>query len=194
MPSFLTLSKVGTLLTLLPCLSTPLLAQSVNGSENPTIVIVPNAWHTPKHWFLYIDYLEQAGYEVKSEKLDSCDNPNPNLTSVQRDAYFIQKNLLLPSIQSSKEVVLVAHSYAGSPSATAAKGLSVTERRANGQVGGILGLIFVTALTAKFNQSLEDINGGKGPSKFVTDYVSEIIWLPFLPLVRLVESADCTIL
>ena len=148
---------------------------SGSGGENPVIAVVPNAWHTPAHWSLYTGYLTRAGYDVKSEKLESCNSLTPNLTSVQGDANAIKKNLLMPSINIGKEVVLVAHSYSGSPSATAAKGLSVIERRREGKDGGVLGLIFVAALTALDGQSLVNISGGTGPSPFVTDYVSKVI-------------------
>ena len=47
-----------------------------------------------------------------------------------------------------KEVVLVMHSYSGGPGAMAASGLSIAERHAAGQTGGIIRLVFIAAFLA----------------------------------------------
>lgn len=64
------------------------------------------------------------------------------------------------------------HSYGGLPGATAAKGLSKSERKAAGKPGGIIGLIFICAFIAKDGQSLLGSLPGQVFDKWVIDYVS----------------------
>lgn len=87
------------------------------------------------------------------------------------DAAFIKQNLLKPSIDSGKRIVLITHSYSGGPGGMAAKGLSITERRAAGLPGGIIGLVFISAFIAKQGQSLISGSGGKY-APWVIEYVS----------------------
>ncbi|KAL9003526.1 MAG: hypothetical protein Q9188_003612 [Gyalolechia gomerana] len=93
-------------------------------------------------------------------RLPSCDSWNPRAQSVTNDAAFIKQNLLKPSIDSGKRIVLITHSYSGGPGGMAAKGLSITERRAAGLPGGIIGLVFISAFLAKQGQSLISGSGG----------------------------------
>ncbi|KAI4244337.1 MAG: hypothetical protein L6R40_003063 [Gallowayella cf. fulva] len=64
----------------------------------------------------------------------------------------------MPAISAGKEVVVIMHSYSGGPGAMAAEGLSVAERHAAGQVGGVVGLIFISAFIAEEGQTL--VSGG----------------------------------
>ena len=127
----------------------------------PIIALVPTAWHSPVHYHKYIDQLYIAGYDTVTHQLPSCGSSNPGAQSVAVDATFILQNILMPSINAGKEVLLIMHSYGGGPGAMAAKGLSVAERRAAGQAGGIIGLIFISGFIAMDGQSLLSSSGGK---------------------------------
>ena len=139
-------------------------------SEKPVIVLAPAAWHSPIHYVQYTSQLNVAGFDTVSQRLPSCGSSDPQAQSVTIDAAFIAQDLLMPSINSGKEVVLVMHSYSGGPGAMAAKGLSIVERRAAGQKGGIIGLIFISAFIAQNGQSL--LSGGGGQyAPWVIEYV-----------------------
>lgn len=126
----------------------------------PVIVVVPAAWHSPIHYSIYTAQLSDVGYTIVSERLPSCDSPNPRAQSVAVDAAFVRERLLMPSINAGKEVVVIMHSYSGGPGAVAAKDLSVSERRAAGRPGGIIGLIFISAFLALEGQTLVTGSGG----------------------------------
>ena len=135
------------------------------------IALVPAAWHSPVHYKEFTHLLHLAGYNTITQRLPSCGSSDPKAQSVAVDAAFISQNLLLPSINAGKEVVLVMHSYGGGPGAMAAKGLSPAERRAAGKPGGIIGLIFICAFVAKEGQPLVSGSGGKF-APWVIEYVS----------------------
>lgn len=153
--------------------SLPLVTVAGRVPTKPVIAIAPAAWHSPIHYALYVEKLHIAGYRTVSERLPSCDSPNPMAQSVSGDAAFIVQNLLMPSINAGKEVVLVTHSYSGGPGAVAAKGLSVVERRAAGKTGGIIGLIYICAFVAEEGQSLLSSSGGQY-APWVIEYVGNL--------------------
>ena len=140
--------------------------------DRPIIAIAPAAWFSPVHYDQYSSHLKQAGYLTVSRRLPSCDSSNPKAQSVAADAAFIKANLLMPSINAGLKVVLVVHSYSGGPGAVAAKGLSLSERRAAGLPGGIIGLIFISAFIAEEGQSLLSSSGGMY-APWVIQYVSD---------------------
>ncbi|KAF7360613.1 Alpha/beta-hydrolase [Mycena venus] len=56
-----------------------------------------------------------------------------------------------------QDVVLVAHSYGGIVACEAAKGLAKTVRVKEGKAGGVVRIVFVTAVVANEGQSLKDV-------------------------------------
>jgi pimeloyl-ACP methyl ester carboxylesterase len=122
--------------------------------SNPTIVLIPGAWHSPLHYAPLIELLERARYDVVTERLPSVGSPKPREQSVAKDAAFIEKVLLKPLVDSGKDVLLLMHSYGGCPGADAAKGYSKAERAAAGKKGGIVGLVFMCAFVANEGDSL----------------------------------------
>ena len=127
----------------------------------PTVVIVPGAWHSPVHYDSLISFLKAAGYPTVSHKLPSVDTTTPSTTTAQGDAQAIVEKVLTPLLNDGKDVVLVAHSYGGSPGGAAANGLSKAERATSGLQGGIIGLVWIAALVAPNNVSLLQLIGGK---------------------------------
>ncbi|KAL9042702.1 MAG: hypothetical protein Q9180_000404 [Flavoplaca navasiana] len=132
-----------------------------NNNDKPILAIIPAAWHSPIHYSSYIDQLRSRGYTSVSERLPSCDSPNPKAQSVSTDAAFIRQRLLRPAIEAGKEIVVIMHSYSGGPGSVAAKGLSVDDRRAEGKEGGVIGLIYISAFVAQQGQTLVSGSGGR---------------------------------
>jgi len=137
--------------------------------SNPTIVLVPGAWHQPAHYGTLIGLLESASYKVVTEKLPSVGSPTPTQQLVPNDAAFIEKQLLGPLIDQGNDILLLMHSYGGCPGADAAKGYSKKERTAAGKKGGIIGLVFMAAFVANEGDSLKS----KLPNQ---EYDSWVVW------------------
>lgn len=130
-------------------------------NTNPTVVVIPGAWHSPWHYDRILAPFVKANYPVFCSRLPSVGASDPASVVVSTDATFIREKLLLPLIEEGKEVVLVMHSYGGSPGAAAAKGLSKIEVGAEDKAGGIIGLIFICAVLANEGDSLLSKRGGE---------------------------------
>jgi hypothetical protein len=130
-------------------------------SSKPTIALVPGAWHSPSHYEALFSLLQKAGYPTTSSRLPSVNSLDPKTATAAQDALFIREKMLLPLLDEDKDVLLILHSYSGIPGAAAAKGLSKTEREAEGKKGGIIGLVFICALVAREGETLEKIVGGQ---------------------------------
>ncbi|KAF2843361.1 alpha/beta-hydrolase [Patellaria atrata CBS 101060] len=135
----------------------------------PIVVLVPGAWHSPAHYALLIQMVENAGYTVVTAALPSLNSHDPANQSVARDSAYIRVALLEPQIDAGKEVLLVMHSYGGCPGAAAAKGLSVVERKERGEEGGVVGMVFLAAFVAGEGDSLK----GKLPGGVYDSWVVE---------------------
>jgi pimeloyl-ACP methyl ester carboxylesterase len=133
----------------------------VFGHSKPTVVLVPGAWHSPIHYSLVTGLLSLGGYPIVSERLPSVNSTTPKSISVTTDADFVRNELIVPLLNQGKDVLLIAHSYGGSPGAAAAYGLSKAERTAAGETGGVIGLIFIAAFLAETGVSVLDDLGGQ---------------------------------
>lgn len=160
-----------------------ILSASIPSTDNglPAIALVPGAWHSPVHYTDLIGNLHKAGYETNTQRLPSCGSSNPESQSVAADAAFIRENLLLPPLNAGKPVVLIMHSYGGSPGATAAKGLSTVDRQRAGEPGGIIGLIYICGLIAKEGQSLRQMLPGDKFDPWVIEYVCSCLTILLSP-------------
>ena len=129
-------------------------------ASNPTIALVPGAWHSPAHFSELIALLKAAGYDTVTEKNPSCDSDEPGAQTVATDTDAVRNNVFLPHINAGKDVVLLIHSYGGFPGAAAATGLSKSELSAAGKQGGLIGLIYIAAFIAHEGDSLLGIVPG----------------------------------
>ena len=124
------------------------------------------------HYTELIGLLKDAGYnDIISEKNPSCDSETPNDQSASGDTAAIRESLLT-QINAGKDVLLVMHSYGGSPGAAAATGLSKPELSATGKQGGIIGLVFIAAFLAQEGDSLLNRLPGRQFDPWVIQHVS----------------------
>ncbi|KAF4304466.1 hypothetical protein GTA08_BOTSDO07511 [Botryosphaeria dothidea] len=75
---------------------------------------------------------------------------------MEDDAQHIRKaNEAL--LKQGKDVVLVMHSYGGIPGTESVEGLLKTEREAAGKAGGIIRLVYLTALAPEVGRSINEV-------------------------------------
>ncbi|KAL8722857.1 MAG: hypothetical protein Q9225_000744 [Loekoesia sp. 1 TL-2023] len=126
--------------------------------SNPTIVLVPGAFHVDSAMDVLGAQLEQGGYNTRSMGLSTVNRAG---LTVKDDALALLTELLDPLIvKEGKDVVLYLHSYAGFPGSAAIAGLSKQERSAKGQKGGIVGLIYQSAFCPTQGDTLLKMIGG----------------------------------
>ncbi|KAK9853462.1 Alpha/beta hydrolase family-domain-containing protein [Penicillium brevicompactum] len=119
--------------------------------SNPSIVIVPGAWHRPAHFQGLIDDLAKVNYEAVGVTMPSVDS-SPPLPSWDQDAQAVRQ-VIMERLDSGKDVVVLAHSFGGIAMSEAAKGLGKKERAAQGLQGGIIRLIYMCSMALPKGQS-----------------------------------------
>lgn len=140
-------------------------------ASRPTILFVPGAWLSLSNYTAYISALQYAGYSTITTTYPSLNPSDPETADCSNDAAAIR--LVLSEILSEgKEVVIIGHSYASMPASAAAKGQSVSERKAGGHSGGVIGLIFIAAFLVPEGISCAGAQGGNLPAWILLNTVS----------------------
>jgi pimeloyl-ACP methyl ester carboxylesterase len=129
-------------------------------TSKPVIVLIPGAWHTAKCYYLLVPILESAGYKAKAVDLVSV-GAEPPTKSLDPDVQHI-RNIIFPMIEQGKDVVVVMHSFGAVPGSSALKGLSKTDRSAQGLTGGVVSLVYLCAWVIPEGQAVHDSGGGRG--------------------------------
>ncbi|KAL6792207.1 Alpha/beta hydrolase fold-1 [Trichoderma sp. SZMC 28013] len=133
---------------------------SIVTAEKPTIFLVHGAWHEPGCWDAVISQLEEYGYPFSTvELLSSGGEPS---TSVAEDASHVQKSIAKLA-DAGKDIIVVMHSYGGIAGTEGAKGLLKKDRQAEGKLGGIISLVYVTAFLLPPATSLASFLGFMPP-------------------------------
>ncbi|KAG0651321.1 hypothetical protein D0Z07_1839, partial [Hyphodiscus hymeniophilus] len=133
------------------------MGSQVDSATKPTILIVPGSFSPPSMYQSILDDLKSAGYEAIAIYLPTVgDAQKASGISLADDAAGIQAVLIKLVDEEGKDVILVTHSYGGIAGGEGAKGFAKTEREARGRKGGIVRLLYVTALIARVGESLKD--------------------------------------
>jgi pimeloyl-ACP methyl ester carboxylesterase len=145
----------------------------MSSSSSPTVVLVPGACHTAACYELLIPHLERAGFPVKALTLPSINHGSPTEATCAEDANFIRNTVLLPLIEEGKDILLVGHSYGGVPISAAAFGLSKRTRSKTGKTGGVIGLVYISALMVGAEKQLMS-SADRGNTPLIYDSVSRL--------------------
>ncbi|KAL9058270.1 MAG: hypothetical protein Q9162_001869 [Coniocarpon cinnabarinum] len=113
--------------------------------EKPTILCVPGAWHSSEIYTATIATLRQHGLHAVGLDLPSV-GASPAHKTFDGDVTAIREALTQLIVAEEKEVVLVAHSYAGIPATEAPASLSRNERQQQGRKGGLIRLVYIMAV------------------------------------------------
>ncbi|KAL2861010.1 alpha/beta hydrolase [Aspergillus lucknowensis] len=112
-------------------------------SKRPTIVFVPGAWHPPTAYDLLLPSLHAAGYPTTYVYLASV---GPGAGVFYEDDVSAVRRVVAGLAELGREVVVVSHSYAGSPATEALAGLARKEREEKSLDGGVVQLVYVAAI------------------------------------------------
>lgn len=124
----------------------------------PYVIIAHGSWHTPDAYALLGTALEERGYEVDIPSLPTCRADGISKT-LSDDCHFFRAKLTR-LINRGREIIVVMHSYGGMVGAGSVAGL---ERKAAGDEGGVIGLVFMTAFIPGIVGGLADCVGGNLP-------------------------------
>ncbi|KAL8650499.1 MAG: hypothetical protein Q9226_005117 [Calogaya cf. arnoldii] len=136
---------------------------------NPTIVIIPGAWHPASFYSELVSNLQRAGYSAITATYPSSASQTPQTATCELDAIAIRQQILPLIEDHQKDLLLFCHSYGGIPCGGAATGLSAQARLRDGKAGGIIGLVYMSAFIVPEGSSLRDFLGGKHAPYLVPD-------------------------
>ncbi|KAK5065026.1 hypothetical protein LTR84_000861 [Exophiala bonariae] len=138
------------------------------------IVLVPGSFAPADLYTDFVEVIAKAGLEtvvVDTPSVGRREGKGP--ATMTDDANEISR-VVSPLIDQGKEVVLVAHSYGGIPTTQSLERLSPKARGAQGKSGGVLKVIYLTAVVLQVGMSNFELFGGTMPD-FVSvadDYMS----------------------
>jgi pimeloyl-ACP methyl ester carboxylesterase len=134
-------------------------------TQKPSIVVVPGSFSPPYFYNTFVSQLAAHKYDVIVVDLLSVGGKTA--ATMIDDAQAIQA-VTGKVAGEGKEIILIMHSYGGVPGTESAHGVTKKEREASGKSGGIVALLYVTALLVGPGKSLGSTMGeGAG----VPDYV-----------------------
>ncbi|ETI20245.1 hypothetical protein G647_08279 [Cladophialophora carrionii CBS 160.54] len=137
----------------------------------PAILIIPGSFSTAQMYYPLQDAITalSPAQETYVANLPSAiRNPPEQPATLQDDATFfrglIEKLLVAnhhqtESDESSKDIILVAHSYGGVVATEALRGVSKQERLKSGKSGGVIRVVYLAAHVPREGSSLEDTVG-----------------------------------
>ncbi|KAJ3543755.1 hypothetical protein NM208_g3408 [Fusarium decemcellulare] len=125
----------------------------------PTILAVPGAWHTAESFATIKKIFVARNYDFISLDPPGVLVDHAPDASAEGDAASLRSNGLWPLVDAGKDVVLLMHSYGGVYGSCAVKGLSKRERRQAGKNGGVIALIYISAVTPMVGKSTLDMMG-----------------------------------
>lgn len=141
----------------------------------PTIVIFHDAWHTPIHYSKMIDLLSAQGFEVACPQLPSCSSEQNNTSSFNDDANFVYA-LVFDIASDAKNIICVMHGYGGYVGTETLGDLSASQRAQNGLSGGVVHMVWISAVLPDTGVSMQMAMGGDFP-----EYTPlQVSFLPYL--------------
>lgn len=140
-------------------------------TSQPVILLIPGAWHQAGCWDSVATLLRNQNYQVVSATLPSAGGPTSS--TIADDAEHIRNKYLDDLIAQGREVIVVVHSYGGIPGTESVKGRARKDVAAQGNSGGVIALVYVTAFLIPAGKSLIETLPSNSPSLVNLSYVCE---------------------
>lgn len=124
----------------------------------PTLILVPGAYTPTTTYNALLPLLRAHGIDVYALPLQTVGKRPLPAPHMYDDAAFLAAEVR-KLVETGTRVVLLGHSYGGVPVSQCTRGLSAKERAAEGKPGGIVRLVYLTALVPR----LGDTASGEEP-------------------------------
>ena len=146
-----------------------------------SVVIIPGAFTVPEAYDLVVQGVTARGLDIKAIHLPSVGTPGPRegaAPTMYDDAAFIATHVRSLA-DAGNDVILITHSYGGTPGTESVRGLSKKEREAQGLKGGIVRIAYMTSLVPNVGEPAGSVLASKPEeSKVPTTVV--VSFLPHL--------------
>lgn len=155
--------------------------------SKPSILIVAGSFSLPEFYDEIINGVERKGYEITCPHL-----PSVGLKTGAREGkpptLYDDMALIAKEVEkladAGKDVLLIGHSYGGTPMIESVKGLRKGERKKQGKKGGIVRLSFITALVPAVGLSAGSVLADvpeEYRSPMELDVGSSLLYFSFVP-------------
>jgi pimeloyl-ACP methyl ester carboxylesterase len=115
-------------------------------TSKPAILLIPGSFSHAGMYYPLQDAIQAQGYECFVNNAPSASrNPPEEPATLEDDAVFF-RGLIEKLADQGKDVVVVAHSYGGIIATEAAKGAAKADRQASGKQGGIVKIVYLSAI------------------------------------------------
>ena len=128
-------------------------------NQKPTVLFVHGAWHTNEAFAQVQELLSQAGYGIKNLQLPSSAPDGPWVQGISEDVEVV-RSALSDLVETGADIIVVMHSYGGVIGSSAAEGFGKEQRREKNLKGGIVHLVYISAVVIDEGVSLKDGLGG----------------------------------
>lgn len=138
----------------------------------PAVVVVPGSFSRVSVYANFVARLHDDGYDrIEVVPLQSAGKRDPKpAATMEEDAEAIQAAVENVSDE-GYDVLLMAHSYGGIPATQSIKGLTKKDRAAQGKPGGIIRVLYTTAIVPALGQDSTSVMGSNMPAS-IRLYVS----------------------
>ncbi|KAJ4318650.1 hypothetical protein N0V84_006738 [Fusarium piperis] len=156
----------------------------------PSFLIVPGASGLPEFYDPFVEAVTAKGYDIKALHIPSVglatgDKEGP-LPTMYDDAEFIAKHVG-ELADRGNDVILIAHSYGGTPATESVRGLGKKERQKNGLQGGIIGIAYMTCLVPNVGGSAGAIKAAFPSDENVPMAIDEHGWFYYPDIPKLAK-------
>lgn len=124
----------------------PQLRYKMTTQNKPIVLLIHGAWHIPLHYRYLTDGLRSSGYTVLAPSLVTTGYDDSIDGKTHLDATYQVRAFILPYLDQGHKIVIVSHSYGGIIATQTSVGLTLGERAAQGLKGGIISLVYISAL------------------------------------------------
>ncbi|KAJ3548703.1 hypothetical protein NM208_g872 [Fusarium decemcellulare] len=138
-------------------------------AQNPTLVFVPGAWHTPEYWGKMVTILEAQQYKCVTVALPTVSS---NIETTLPDDVNAVRGAILAETTQGRNVVVVVHSYGGCVGASAMKGLTAKTEGDPENSGRVIGLFMIATGFMVSGVTFLGHSGGKPPPFWDANYES----------------------
>ena len=121
-----------------------MLTAIMTSGSKPTVLIIPGGCHLPLHYEPLTKVLSSHGFPSVALRLPTAGASPPD-KDLHDDIACITSKLEELVEKEGKEVIVILHSYGGTPGPSAARPFVKEERAQQGKKGGVLGLLYISS-------------------------------------------------
>jgi pimeloyl-ACP methyl ester carboxylesterase len=143
--------------------------------DKPTIVFVTGALTAPSCYDRIVPLLGRVGYPTVQPALPSANPADPNAHTAESDGQYLLEQHVRPLVEAGKDVVVFAHSFGATAMSGANSGITKKDRKAKGEEGGVVGIIYISGALVPSGQSQVEYLGGELPPFCKVDHVSAVV-------------------